>query len=135
MHSSAPACFFFLSNPSLVDFVYYEKYGWNKSSDFSGRGAGHIHGVAWCNLRKVSEMMAQENSEDGSDSSGSDDDSDSELFKKSAEHSNDPCVKNRSLNDTKDPCENNRSLDDTKDPCEKNRSLNDTKDPCEKNLL
>ena len=73
-------------------------------------------------------MMAQENSEDESDSLDSDDDSDSELLKKSGEHSKDPCEKNRSLNNAKEPCEKNRSLNISKGPCEKNRSLNNTEE-------
>ena len=29
--------------------------------EFQGRGAGHIHGVAWSDLKKVSELIKEEN--------------------------------------------------------------------------
>ena len=28
--------------------------------EFQGRGAGHIHGVAWCDLKEVSELIKEE---------------------------------------------------------------------------
>ena len=42
--------------------------------EFQGRGAGHIHGVAWCDIQKVSELIKEEKktgiilSDDGEDS-------------------------------------------------------------------
>ena len=45
---------------------------WSDKMEFQGRGAAHIHGVAWCNLAKVSEMLKMDiinfNSEDEFDS-------------------------------------------------------------------
>jgi hypothetical protein len=28
--------------------------------EFQGRGAGHIHGVAWSDLKKISELIIEE---------------------------------------------------------------------------
>ena len=33
---------------------------WSDKMEFQGRGAGHIHGVAWCNLEKINEMIRTE---------------------------------------------------------------------------
>ena len=33
---------------------------WSDKMEFQGRGAGHIHGVAWCDLKKVSEHIKKE---------------------------------------------------------------------------
>ena len=30
---------------------------WSDKMEFQGRGAAHIHGVAWCNLQKVAELI------------------------------------------------------------------------------
>ena len=127
---------------------------------FSGRGAAHIHGVAWCNLRKVSEMMEQENAEkndigDESDSSESvEGDTDLETDK-SGEASffefedpeeeimhnyfEDQREKNRSLNNSKESFIEFEDPEDEimhnyfKDQREKNRSLNNSKGPGKKN--
>ena len=36
---------------------------WSDKMEFQGRGAAHIHGVAWCNLAKVSQMLKTKNEE------------------------------------------------------------------------
>ena len=28
--------------------------------EFQGRGAGHIHGVAWCDLKEISKLIKEE---------------------------------------------------------------------------
>ena len=33
---------------------------WSDRMEFQGRGAGHIHGVAWCDLKEVSELIKEE---------------------------------------------------------------------------
>ena len=38
------------NNPMAIE-------NWSDKMEFQGRGAAHIHGVAWCNLAKVSEML------------------------------------------------------------------------------
>ena len=41
------------NNPDCVMY-------WSDKMEFQGRGAGHIHGVAWCDLKKVSEQIKEE---------------------------------------------------------------------------
>ena len=33
---------------------------WCDKMEFQGRGAGHIHGVAWCDLEEISELIEEE---------------------------------------------------------------------------
>ena len=53
------------NNPMAVE-------NFSDKMEFQGRGAAHIHGVAWCNLAKVSEMLHMDinnlNSDDELDS-------------------------------------------------------------------
>ena len=41
------------NNPMIII-----KYSWKV--EFQGRGAGHIHGTAWCNLDKISDCLGEE---------------------------------------------------------------------------
>ena len=41
------------SNPMKITY-------WSDKMEFQGRGAGHIHGVAWSDLKKVSELIKEE---------------------------------------------------------------------------
>ena len=41
------------NNPDCITY-------WSDKMEFQGRGAGHIHGVAWCDLKKVSELIEKE---------------------------------------------------------------------------
>ena len=36
---------------------------WCDKMEFQGRGAAHIHGVAWCNLEKVSQVLDMKGTE------------------------------------------------------------------------
>ena len=33
---------------------------WSDKMEFQGRGAGHIHGVAWCDLAEISKLIKEE---------------------------------------------------------------------------
>ena len=44
-----------LGNNSPMKITY-----WSDKMEFQGRGAGHIHGVAWCDLEKIHEMIKEE---------------------------------------------------------------------------
>ena len=41
------------NNPDCITY-------WSDKMEFQGRGAGHIHGVAWCDLKKVSKLIEKE---------------------------------------------------------------------------
>ena len=41
------------NNPDCITY-------WSDKMEFQGRGAGHIHGVAWCDLKRVSERIQEE---------------------------------------------------------------------------
>ena len=41
-----------LGNNSPMKITY-----WSDKMEFQGRGAGHIHGVAWCDLQKINEII------------------------------------------------------------------------------
>ena len=38
------------NNPMAIE-------NWSDKMEFQGRGAAHIHGVAWCNLKRVSQSL------------------------------------------------------------------------------
>ena len=40
---------------------------WRDKMEFQGRGAAHIHGVAWCNLHEVAKELNIEDIEEDSD--------------------------------------------------------------------
>ena len=40
---------------------------WSDKMEFQGRGAAHIHGVAWCNLQEVAKELNKEDRDDDSD--------------------------------------------------------------------
>ena len=44
------------NNPMAIE-------NWSDKMEFQGRGAAHIHGVAWCNLARVSQMLNMEKKE------------------------------------------------------------------------
>ena len=48
------------NNPMAIE-------NWSDKMEFQGRGAAHIHGVAWCNLAKVSRMLGMENNKSNSE--------------------------------------------------------------------
>ena len=55
------------NNPMAIE-------NWCDKMEFQGRGAAHIHGVAWCNLVKVSQVLDMENREPSSEDEFEDDD-------------------------------------------------------------
>ena len=55
------------NNPMAIE-------NWCDKMEFQGRGAAHIHGVAWCNLVKVSQVLDMEDREPPSEDEFEDDD-------------------------------------------------------------
>jgi hypothetical protein len=66
---------------------------WCDKMEFQGRGAAHIHGVAWCNLQKVSKMLDMQGTKSASEDQLEDDDEDND------DHENDKDEDLLNLND------------------------------------